>query len=638
MRRRSPLIPFFTALVAPTLAHAEDNLPIPAQTVPPANATERKDAATPVVVTADRRETAESRSTASVSRVDASDDRERGYVLNAWQWLVGLPGVDAVAANGGIDGGIGRVRIRGANSFDTQWLVDGIPVSDPSTPQGNLPVNFLPTAGLDAMEVVRGPQSGLYGNNAAGGVVNLITVRPTSDHQSLLRAEAGSFGTVRGIAQATGPLSKSLGYAVAIDGLHSDGFSALTDADAHGDAKQHEADGLDRLGANGRLEWQIHDSTRCYLASRYQALNQEFDGYLAPDSRQPHSQTRILSTSVGSRSRLERNLTLDTDVSWSTSQRDYHPATTTQYDGDQRRAALVSRYQAQPWLEVAIGGDATRNALTTETATTSEDHEDWLGGGWIQLYSAGALHDLSLSTRHDLHSRVGDATTWRAAGALHLLDQRLTTRAAVGTAFRAPSLSEQYGFGGSEALKPQKSLGYEVGMRLQPVPGVALESTYFVNDYDQLIGFSNSLFAYANVHDYRTHGIENALELNGWDDHLILRGAYTWQEVDQIPGDVDDNYTPYQPEHLFSAAAILRGEPGWMRVGFTRRGAAPASIYDSTTGTAWASIVDVAAGMALGRHWEISARVDNVFDEAYEVTPGYATSGLAAYGGVAARF
>lgn len=642
--RMSSLVPFLAILVAPTFIAAEDQpaatTVVPAAPAPSASGTTAAPAAkeTNVVVTADRRQTDATRSTASVSRVDAQDDRERGYVLNSWQWLQNLPGVDAVSANGSIDGGLGRVRIRGANSFDTQWMVDGIPVSDPSTPQGSLSTNVLPSAGLESVEVVRGAQSGLYGNRAVGGVVNLITARPTAEHEALVRAEAGSYGTMRAVAQGSGPIAKDLGYALAVDGMHSDGFSALTDSDAHGDAGSHEADSVDRLGANGRAEWQVIPTTSLYVAARYLALNQEFDGYLAPDSAVPFSQVRSTGLSAGSRSRMSERLTFDVDLSWMTSERTYRTSGVTIYDGDQRRVGVVARYQLVSWLEAALGGDASRDEFVTKTTTSETAYHDSLGGGWGQLYSTSAYHDVSVSLRQDLHSRAGDATTWRTAAAVHPLPQQLTVRGAVGTAFRAPSLSEQYGFGGNPELEAQKSLSYEAGIRIQPIREIAFESTYFVNDYDQLIGFSNSQSAYANVSDYRNHGLENALEFEGLNRHMTVRAAYTWQEVVSVPADVDDSFTPYQPNHLASIAATLRGAPGWARIGFTRRGATPASIYDATTRTEWASVVDVAVGANLNKIWEISARIDNVFDEAYEVTPGYATSGIAAYGGVAARF
>lgn len=636
MRRRS-LVPFLAALVAPVLLVAEDQPPVPATVTPPNDPPAADEI--PLVVTADRRATPVTRSTASVSRVDGTDDRERGYVFNTWEWIDQLPGVDAVPSNGGIDGGIGRVRIRGSNSFDTQWQVDGIPVNDPSTTQGQLPPAYLPSAGLDTVEVVRGPQSGLYGSRAVGGVVNLITARPTVTHDTMVRAEAGSYGTVRGVAQATGPITDGLGYAIAVDGLHSDGFSARTDSDAQGDAKDHEADGIDRLGANGRLEWQAFTGTTVYLASRFQALNQEFDGFGGPDDAQALSKLRTTAISTGTRSQLSDQVQIDLDLSWLGSTRAYRLTSTTDYTGDQRFAALKVRYQLLPWLELAGGGDASREELGIDDGLSEVEHHAWLGGAWAQLYSAGEHHDVSLAARHDISNRSDDATTWRAAGAVHALEQRATVRGAIATAFRAPSLFELYdSYSGNPDLKPQESLSWEVGVRLIPVTDLTIESTWFDTDYDTLIG-TDPAFLYINVTDYHLQGIENALSYDLWDRHLTVRGAYTWVDTVHVPQDASfETFTPYLPRHLFNIAAVLRGDPGWIRVGFSRRGAAPTSAFDATTQVAWSSVVDAAVGINLGRHWEVSARVDNVLDQEYEVTPGYATSGLAAYGGIAARF
>lgn len=606
-----------------------------------------------LVVTADRRETPIANSTASVAVVDAADDRERGYVLSPWEWLEGIAGVDAVPGSGGIDGGLGRVRIRGANGYDTQWLVDGIPLEDPSTPQGYLPPGFLPPAGIRSIEVVRGAQSGLYGSRAVGGVVNVLTARPTVEHEQFVRAEGGSFGTARGVAEATGPLADGLGFALSVDGLRSDGFSSLTDADANGDPRDHEADGVERFGVSGRLEWQAHPTTSLYAALRGMALNQEFDGYAAPDDNQSNTQLRSLGGAVGSRSRVSARLSIDFDVSWFGSERDYlvfsslSGTSTTAYRGDQRRAAVVARYRALTWLEFAVGVDGAREGLTVKQAAGYVvDEYDWLGGGWAQFYSAGRHHDLSLSVREDLHSRAGDATTWRAAAGVHDAERRATLRGAVGTAFRAPSLYEQFDPStGNAQLKAQESIGYEAGVRLAPVKELALETTWFRTDYDSLITYYDPtpfpdllLGSYANVSRYAVQGVENALETTVWERHIMLRAAYTWQEVLALPGAVDDTYSPYLPEHLATISAVLRGDPGWIRVAVTRRGAAPASIYDSHTRMEWSTLVDLAAGWAIDRTWEVSVRVDNLLDDHYEVTPDYTTSGRAVYAGAAARF
>lgn len=648
--RYSFLVPVLAALMVPTFVVAEETSPAattatPASTTPPPTPPPAEK--NTVVVIADRRETDATRSTASVARVSAEDDRARGYVLNSWQWLTGLAGVDSVGGSGGIDGGVGRVRIRGSSSYDTQWLVDGIPVSDPSTPQGNVPTYALPTAGLDHVEVVRGAQSGLYGSRAVGGVVNLMTARPTSEHEGLGRVEAGSFGTVRGVAQGTGPIVEGLGYAIAVDGIHSDGFSSYTDLDAKGDPRDHEADGLDRLGATGRVEWQAAPATSLYLAGRYLALNQEFDNY-DPDDDVSFNQLRSTTLSAGSRSRIAERVTVQVDVSWAGSQRTYRTGSSfgdsvTEYDGDQRRAAVVGRYQIVSGLEAAVGADGAREELVTETTLTETEHHDWLGGGWVQLYSSGPYHDISLSARQDIHSREGDATTWRVAAAHHVLEQRVTLRGAIGTAFRAPSLSEMYGFGGNTDLEAQESLGWEAGVRLKPISGALFESTWFVNDYDNVIDYVDPDTylgpipgAFTNVPDYRVHGIENTLTVDLWERFLSLVGAYTWQEVDEVPASDFDIYTIYLPRHLASVAVISRGEIGWARVGYTYRGTSPNGNGNEKLDAA--SIVDAALGVNLTRHWETSVRVENVFDEHYEVNSGYTTPGLAMYVSTAARF
>lgn len=585
-----------------------------------------------LVVTADRRETPIANSTASVAVVTAADDRERGYVLNPWEWLKGIAGVDAVPANGGIDGGVPRVRIRGARSYEAQWLVDGIPVDDPTAIEGGFIPAYLDPAGITRIEVVKGTQSGLYGSRAVGGVINVLTARPTAEHAQVARAEGGSFGTARATVQATGPLSKDLGYALSFDGMRSDGFSAQTDADAKGDPRDHEADGVERLGLTGRLEWQAHATTKVYVALHSLALNQDFDDFASPDDRQSYTQVRSLRMSAGERTRLTERCDVGLDLSWDESQRQSRdPFGITEYDGDQRRFSADARYRAYPWLEIAAGIDGARAEAVTTTSGGAAAVHDWLGGGWAQLYSADEHHDVSFSARQDLHSRAGDAATWRAAAAGHVLDHRLTLRGAVGTAFRAPSLFQSFAPSfGNPNLTPQKSIGYEAGLRAVPVDDVRVESTWFRTDYRDLIAFGP--VGYINVGSHNTTGVENSLEADTWERRLFVRGSYTWQERE------NDGYSTYLPHHLASVAVGARGEPGWVRVTATRRGSATTSAFDAIPRLEWATIVDAAVGVTLGRHWEVYVRGDNLFDERYEVTPGFSTPGRAVYVGGVASF
>ncbi len=131
--------------------------------------------------------------------------------------LVDVPGLNVVQTGG--PGGTTSVFIRGTNSNHTKVLIDGIDVSDPSSPDGSFDFSNILTAGVDRIEVLRGPQSGLYGSDAVGGVINIITKSGSGPAQFHGSIEGGSFGTFNQTAGASGSVSR-FSYAFDIAHFH----------------------------------------------------------------------------------------------------------------------------------------------------------------------------------------------------------------------------------------------------------------------------------------------------------------------------------------------------------------------------------------------------------------------------------
>src|SRR5438477_2429856 len=175
------------------------------------------------VVTADRTEES-LKATGSAISVINQETLRASNPASLVDALRSVPGLD-VSESGG-PGRLSSVRLRGANTGQTLVLIDGVRANDPTAASGDFDFSMFPAAAIERIEVLRGPQSALYGSDAIGGVINIITKKGGGPAAYTLHTEAGSYGTVTSSGSAVGshgPWS----YAVTGLGQHSDSFSAL---------------------------------------------------------------------------------------------------------------------------------------------------------------------------------------------------------------------------------------------------------------------------------------------------------------------------------------------------------------------------------------------------------------------------
>ena len=596
---------------------------------------------TPLVVTADRQATDPWRSTATSATVTTDDDRERGYTRNLIERIDGLPGVSAQGVAGGVDGGISSIRIRGANSYDTRILLDGIPVTDPTGTQGQANAAFIDSSGIDRIEVVSGAQSGLYGSNSGGGVVNLLSVRPTATPVTNARVEGGSFGTGRVNGTTTGPIGESSGYAVAIGAMHSDGISNATLPADQGRTGDHERDPVDRLGATARVEARPVEGATVYIGVRSDVANQDFDAGFPtnPEDDSAHNKVRSWRGSVGGETQLDRT-TLSVDAARTVSDRDYDTATyTSDYRSNEDYLAgkvtnhLIAPATQRDWaidrVDLTLGGDVQRSQATINDGSPEFSEGESLTGGWAQALIGDRYAEVSVNGRVDHHSQAGNNGTWRTGVALFPSDE-LKLHASLGTGFRAPSLYELYGpFVGNADLEAQRSRSSEIGHETRLPGGLTVSNVAFRTDYTQSIDYDFSTNTYGNTGAYHHDGVESAVY---WKPEAIgprVLVSWTWQHANPDSDihllTIPRNRVVVQPAwHFEQAWASLRLDA------VSRR-----SFGQDLPGYA---LFGAAAGYIINSTWEVYVRGENLTNTAYEVNSGYATPGASGYGGVTATF
>lgn len=401
---------------------------------------------------------------ASVSIISAETIALKQTVLLS-DAIAAVPGV-MVVRNGGVGQNTG-ILLRGSEAGQTLVLVDGIRLNDPSATTGFALMGDVLANGIDRVEVLRGPQSTLYGSDAIGGVINILTARG-GDNRVKLTAEAGSFDTVRLNVAANGTWS-ALEFGAAANYYLTNSISA---ADARNGNK--EPDGYHHIGATANVRWNASDVVSLDARVYYTHARDSYDGYPPPnytfqDTHQ-YGDNALLALYGGLNAALwNGRFTNRLAVMHSDSDRQTYD---TIQDFYAKGGATRFEYQGGLKLddnnELTFGAEDQRTNLNTQSLydVAAIKGVDRIDGIYAQLQS-GIIETLTLTggARYDHDREFGDHTSFKLAAAWQATETT-TVRANIGDGFKAPSLYQLYSPYSNpvESLKPETATGWETGI------------------------------------------------------------------------------------------------------------------------------------------------------------------------------
>lgn len=605
----------------------------------------------PVVVTATRTSTPLSQIASSVTVITAEEieAKQQPLVLDL---LRSVPGVNILSY--GTLGSTSTISLRGASNKHTLVLIDGIEFRDASTISGGPQLENLSTDNIERIEIVRGAQSVLYGSDAIGGVINIITRKGAKKPEFYVSAEGGSYNTWR----------ENLGFTYAHDQafisfaaskIDSDGFSAANEKDGNSEHDGYENTNISlNLGASPSkiftLKLTVHS-----IDSEY-----EFDAGF------PFSDSQELQDSTERNARLEGVLHLLDDkwqIAFGTSITDTDRTVTGSYPADYN--GTITKFDLQNTLRI---GQQHTLAAGLETEKENADIVSFsLNASGNVRNNAVFLQDqyvagdfaATLGVRLDAHDEFGSQTTYRLAPTYSFTATGTRLKGAVGTGFRAPSLNELYGnpaiydygtvvynyLNGNRDLNPEKSFGWEVGVEQSFFSSsFILGATYFHNDIDDFIensltgivtvgGVTTYSYQTVNMAELKTSGVETTLD---WypSELLNINLSYTYTDSRESDGSRKDrlplhkgtlNLTFYPLDALqLNLNAIYTGERY-------------DGSYTDETLKAY-TLVNLASSYQLNNNCKIFGRIDNLFDKDHEEVAGYGTAGLSAYAGIKLTF
>ncbi len=581
----------------------------------------------PVVVTATRTVTPLSQVASSVTVITAEEITEKQQPLVV-DLLRSVPGV-YISRTGG-PGGTTSIYIRGTDNKHTLVMVDGVEISDPSSIGGAANLANMTTNNIQRIEIVRGAQSVLYGSDAIGGVINIITKKGSKKPSGYVSVEGGSYKTWR--EQGGFSASSDNGHiSFAATNSSSDGFSIANEKDGN-----NEDDGYKNTSFSVNGGVRASDLFEVNLAANFIDAEYDMDGYawgIGPvDSDETTFSKTLTGRISGTFHLLDDRLQTTVGAELTKIDRDYpDSAWTKAYNGDKTKYDIVNTFQLNPQQTLTLGAETEEETARTdsgvkESATTNAVYlQDQL--------TLGPL-DATLGVRFDDHDDFGNKTTWRVAAGYSVEATATRIKGSVGSGFKAPSLYQLFDpWSGNQNLKAETSLGYDIGIEQGLFDHLLVaQITWFHNDIEDYIQWISSGWTgmYQNAGDITTKGIETSLEIYP-ADFLDFRLGYTYTDTE----DENGKRLLRRPQHTGSFDVNVYPLDG-IQINLNLLYVGERDDRNETLDAY--TLVNLAASHQVTKNFKGFLRVDNLFDEEYEEVAGYGTAGLSGYIGVELSF
>ena len=610
---------------------------------------EQKVTLKPIVVTATKTEESIEEVASSVTVVTAQDiDNSKDMTVK--QALQEVPGLFVAG-----EGGLGRrtsVFIRGGRSEDTLVMMDGMEINDPISPGRAFNFSDLSTDNIDRIEVVRGPQSTLYGSDAIGGVVNIITKKGTGKPKFSFLTEGGSDETFREILSGDGKIGK-WDYSFSGVRIESNGISAN--------------DNYEDNAFSGRIGYQVFEKGNLDFFFRSVDAKVHLDDWDFMNLRAINDPNYTEETN--SQFYLTRYTQQVTDYWDSILKFGYYVINR---DDRDKPDSHEPGYWAKGWYDASIiKGDWQNNwyfhdidVVTMGIEYKEETGESFYFDNWgLSLFPKKSLDNkafyfqnqlklfdqlyITAGFRIDDNEQFGTETTYKVALAYLLRPTNTKFKGTWGTGFKAPSLYQlyapaipAYGFlGGNPNLKPEESESFDVGIEQNLFDEKLFFSfVYFHNDYDKYITFysyPDYTSTYINLSKAEAKGYEIEATVNPLKN-LTVTANYTRTDTrDKTNG----GQLLRRPKHLSSLAVnyVVRKDLQ-LNLSLKYIGRRVDWSYgENNIGKAYTR-VDLAGSYTINEHFQLFSRIENLFNEHYQEIQGYDAAGISAFGGVKLSF
>ncbi len=593
----------------------------------------------------------------SISTID-SVQIANSNVSNLFDLLKHETGLSFTRQGG--NGTLSNLYIRGSNSSHTLVLIDGVEMNLTNDPSGVYDFSALPIDNIERVEVLRGPQSTLYGSDALAGVINIITKKGFGAPKFSLLTQGGSYNTYKGTLGLSGSFNQ-FNYSASVSRAGSDGFSNASEK--YGNT---EKDGYTFNNASGLIGYKLNENAELNLFTRFTKSRSDYDQFGGPFGDDPTYVFKQEEFSI--RSEFKNNFfegfwNNKIGVSFIRNVRKYSFDTSSAsiyysrslYDGRKYKIDWQNDFKLANWNLLTAGVELEFDEASSEyyafNSLLLPDYSSVIpfkSSRTIGFYIQDQLNVdknffITAGARIDEHDKFGSQFTYRIAPAYLLWETNTKFKATIGTGFKAPSLYYLYDPSyGNENLKPEKSFGFDAGIEQYFFSsGLSVGAVFFYNKFTDMFGFDYITFKTININEALTKGGEFFINAKPIDNFEVKLNYTLTDARDLSPNSSNYDkkllrrptnkiglFTSYSPSSRFN----INTELIWVGT----REDIDFSTFERTKLKGYL-LLNTAAHYDLFNFLRLNIRLENILDTDYEEVFGYGTPGFSVYGGISLK-
>lgn len=546
-----------------------------------------------IIVTATRTEIPLDQATVPVS-VITREDIELSMATDLAELLRFEAGID-IGRNGG-PGQATSIFLRGTESNHVLVLIDGVRVN-PGT-IGGAAVQHISPAVIERVEIVKGARSALFGTDAIGGVINIITRR--AEKSSVEAGAGGGSFDSRSAFVSAGTQSGVNRFGLTVDWQETTGFPPSTESE------------IDRGYDNLTFSlYASRDIGRGDLSLRHwqaEGTVEYLDFFLTPADQDFRNSTTALQfdREVGDRGASKLIVSYMQDRIAQNQSTDF--VESARLGVDWQYSHSVGEHTVTGGLFVA---DETAQSLSFGSGF---DEDTAVRAIFVQDQWTRDRHRAFVALRLTDHETFGKQTTYNVEYAYDLADA-WTLRGGLGRAFRAPDATDRFGFGGNPDLQPELADEYQLGLRYRPAGRHSIDLEVYANDIEDLIEFDLATFTLVNIDTAEIRGAQLGYEYRG--DAFVLRADIVSQRADNR---TTDSRLLRRAEESATLSYVQNLGPH--RVGLAVLASGDREDFGGIRLPGYA-IANLTGQLQLPGAWQLNARIENLLDKEYQTAAGF---------------